>query len=49
VGYRIFTRAICRDMSAWLLPTALATEKGSALASVALLTRIGIGMKFDQI
>src|SRR6266481_1628170 len=31
VGYRIFTRAIYRDMSAWLLPTALATEKGSAL------------------
>jgi TnpA family transposase len=36
VGYRIFNRAIYRDMSAWLLPTALATEKGSALAAVAL-------------
>jgi hypothetical protein len=36
VGYRIFNRAIYREMSAWLLPTARATEKGSALAAVAL-------------
>ena len=36
VGYRTFSRAIYRDLSAWLLPAALATEKGSALAAIAL-------------
>ena len=36
VGCRTFNRAIYRNLSAWLLPTALATKKGSALAAVAL-------------
>ena len=36
VGYRIFNRPIYRDLSGWLLPTALATEKGGALAAIAL-------------
>ena len=35
-GYRVFTRGIYRELSAWLLPTALATEKGSALAAMTL-------------
>lgn len=36
VGYRVFSRTIYRDLSAWLLPAALATEKGSALTGMVL-------------
>ena len=32
-GYRPFTRGLYRELAAWLLPTALATEKGAALAN----------------
>lgn len=36
LGYRLFTRGLYRELAAWLLPTALATEKGAALAAMAL-------------
>ena len=36
LGYRLFDRTMYRDIAGWLLPTALATERGVTLTSVAL-------------
>jgi hypothetical protein len=36
LGYRLFTPALYRELAGWLLPTALATGRGVALAAILL-------------